>query len=247
MRLVTISDIHINTLNQEGLKCFESFCTHPLVRSSTHVALLGDIFDLMVGNHKKYDIRWRVVWDVLEQFCSEGKIVYFAEGNHDMHLEKLLEERKIRWKNANHLIHIYDYLIVNLAGKRVHLSHGDELNKSDLPYLKYKKFIKKPWLGLVANHVMPLSVLDYLGEKASKQSRKYGSKKFNEKIVRDSFRSGLSEYSNQSIDIMIGGHSHVEDTFSHEGIIYLNNGYPPKSRKFVVVDTDGARLETLSM
>lgn len=245
MRLVSISDIHINSQNYAGLKCFEAFCNHPLVKNSTHIAFLGDIFDLMAGNHQEYESRWEVVWNTIEQFCAEGKIVYFAEGNHDMHLKKLLEQRKLEWKNAHHLIHIYDYLVVSLAGKRIHLSHGDELNRNDLPYLRYKKFIKKPWLGFVADHLMPLSILDYLGEKASKQSRKYGSKKFNEVIVRDDFRNGLSDYVGHSIDIIVGGHSHVEDSFNFEGMLYLNNGYPPKSQKFVVIDNQGGRLETL--
>ena len=137
--------------------------------------------------------------------------------------------------------------MIEILEKRVLLSHGDELNKEDTPYLKYKKFIKTPFWSFVANNLMPLTVLDFLGVKASKQSRKYGSRKFDEQEVRSKFRAGLKDYSDLSLHVYIGGHSHVSDTFQIDNLLYLNNGYPPKSNVFVVMDSSGARLEPLLM
>ncbi len=246
MRLVAISDIHINQYDNRGNDCFERFCDHELVKSSTHIALMGDIFDLVAGNHVEYDQRWKQVFERIRKFCEEGKIVYFAEGNHDMHLKRLLSRISNKWaSNQNRLIHIEDYLVISILGKQIHLSHGDELNSYDLTYLKYKKFVKKPIVNFVADYLMPIRVLDYLGEKASKKSRKYGSRKFNEIEVRERFREGLIRYEGTEIDIVVGGHSHVEDLYLHKNITYINNGYPPKSNKFIVVDSEGARFADL--
>ena len=82
-------------------------------------------------------------------------------------------------------------------------------------------------MGLIADYLMPISVLDYLGEKASKKSRKYGAIRFNEEDVRSKFREGLARYRNSKIDIVVGGHSHVADFYKEDALTYLNNGYPP--------------------
>lgn len=246
MRLVAISDIHINEHDSSGFACFKNFSTHKLVKDATHVALMGDIFDLVAGNHWEYDKRWVEVFRIIQSFCEEGKIVYFAEGNHDMHLKRLLTRIASGWAcHSNHLVHIEDYLVIDFLGKKIHLSHGDELNVHDVTYLKYKKFIKKFPMGLIADYLMPISVLDYLGERASKKSRKYGAIRFNEEDVRSKFREGLARYRNSKIDIVVGGHSHVADFYIENALTYLNNGYPPKSNKFIVIDHEGPRLETL--
>ena len=160
-----------------------------------------------------------------------------------MHLRRLLRRVASKWKvNSNHLVHIDDYLVVDFLDKKILLSHGDELNAQDVTYLKYKKFVKRPILSIVADFLMPLRVLDYLGVKASKKSRKYGAARFNEEDVRGKFRAGLSRFKDAQIDVVVGGHSHVEDIYSDQKLTYINNGYPPKSNKFVVIDAGGVRL-----
>lgn len=248
MRLVALSDIHIRQIGDSGAKCLDQFFSHPLTQSATHIALLGDIFDLVAGNHTEYLKRWSSVFGQLKIFCDSGKTVYFAEGNHDMHLERLFESLGKTWapESARRLIVIPTELRISLNDLTVLLSHGDEYNQEDTTYLKYKKFIKKPALRFVADYLMPLSILDYLGNKASKKSRAYGERTFNEVEVRAKFRRGVSELVASDIDVVVGGHSHVVDHWQNGATTYLNNGYPPKSKVFVVVDEAGPRLEVLS-
>lgn len=248
MRLVALSDIHIRYAGDSGAKCLEQFFRHPLTQGSTHVALLGDIFDLVAGNHAEYLRRWASIFSALKVFCDSGKIVYFAEGNHDMHLERLFASLSKSWdpESARRLVVIPTELRISLNGRSVLLSHGDEYNQEDTTYLKYKRFIKTPTLRFIADFLMPLSVLDYLGNKASKKSRAYGERTFNEAEVRNKFRRGVSALVAPDVDVVVGGHSHVVDQWQNGGMTYLNNGYPPKSKVFVVVDDTGARLEALS-
>lgn len=248
MRLVALSDIHIRATGDAGAQCLEQFFAHPLTQSASHVALLGDIFDLVAGNHAAYLERWGSVFERLREFCEAGKTVYFAEGNHDMHLERLFRSASRRWSPAaaDRLVVLPTELTLEIAGLRVLISHGDEYNQQDTTYLKYKRFIKRPTLRFVADFVMPLAILDYIGNKASQKSRAYGERLFNETEVRDKFRHGVRTMVAPDVDVVVGGHSHVVDEWRNGRTLYLNNGYPPKSRKFVVVDAAGPRLETLA-
>lgn len=244
MRLVTISDIHIREVNDQGHQCLRSFLAHPLTQKATHVALLGDIFDLMAGDHAAYVERFQEIFDELGELCKTGKIVFFAEGNHDMHLTALFKRASLSWgvEAAHRLQVLPTERIIEIAGKNVVIGHGDEYNRSDTTYLKYKKFIKKPLLAFIADHVMPLAVIDYFGQQASKKSRAYGSRTYNEEEVRLKFRHGVEAMTPDGVDVVVGGHSHVVDEFKFKKGVYLNNGYPPKSRKFIAVDSEGSRL-----
>lgn len=246
MRLVTLSDIHIREPGDAGDRCLQDFLSHPLVQDATHVGLLGDIFDLMAGDHAAYIERFQVFFQQLRGLCEAGKIVYFAEGNHDMHLTALFRRASQPWgvEAAHRLQVLMSERQLTIAGKNVIIGHGDEYNRTDLTYLKYKSFIKKPFYAFLANHVMPLAILDFVGQQASKKSRAYGSKKYNEEEVRGKFRAGVEHMTPAGVDVVIGGHSHVVDDYQLKGPRYLNNGFPPKSRRFVVVDAAGARLES---
>ena len=246
MRLVTISDIHIRELNDQGHDCLKDFLDHPLTRDATHIGLLGDIFDLMAGDHEAYVTRFHDIFEAMGNLCRQGKIVFFAEGNHDMHLSGLFKRASQSWgvEAAHRLQVLSKERLIEIDGQQVVIGHGDEYNRTDTTYLKYKSFIKKPWLAFVADHVMPLGFLDYVGERASKKSRAYGHRTHNEEEVRQKFRLGVEAMTPETVSIVIGGHSHVVDEFRFKNKVYLNNGFPPKSRKFIAVDSEGARLVT---
>lgn len=248
MRLVTISDIHIRFVNDAGYQCLQNFFTHPFTQTATHIGLLGDIFDLMAGHHSVYLKRWKSFFESIQHFCEQGKIVYLAEGNHDMHLTRLCNQATKKWSReaAKRFIVLPHDLIIRINEKVVLIGHGDEYNRDDITYLKYKAFIKKPWLSVVADYFMPLALLDYAGARASKKSRAYGEKRFNEESIREKFRAGVKQMTPPNVDIVLGGHSHVLDRWEFDGKIYLNNGFPPKSQQFIKVDADGATLVTLS-
>ena len=97
-------------------------------------------------------------------------------------------------------------------------------------------------MAWIADYVMPLTVLDYLGAKASKKSRSYGERSYNEEEVRRKFREGIEQRLGPKVDVIVGGHSHVVDEYSFNGTTYLNNGFPPKSRKFSLVNARESRL-----
>lgn len=244
MPLATISDIHIHQSGDPGDRVLRSFSENSLVKSSTHVGLLGDIFDLMAGDHPEYLARHSEVFDLIRKWCEAGKVVFFAEGNHDMHLSTLFRRLSQSWSPAaaSRLVVLRKDRLVEIDGIKIKLGHGDRYNQEDTVYLRYMDIITSSACAFLADHLMPYQVLKYLGERASVKSRKYGTKKFDEESVRQKFRRGVELLTPSEASVVIGGHSHVADMHAWDGHLYVNNGYPPKSGKFVYVDTAGARL-----
>jgi UDP-2,3-diacylglucosamine hydrolase len=244
MKIVAISDVHIKYPHDEADKLLLTFLNHPKVAEADYILLLGDIFDLMVGPHKAYLHGYAHLFNKMTDLHKAGKKIYFFEGNHDVHLERLF--RKI-WPN-NEVTITQKPIIESIAGKKYYFSHGDEHEVDNLFYHRYISFIRSKPLKFFADHVMPYSVLNFFGERASKMSRKKGSRKFDMEGVRAKFRSGVQVTTKGEFDFVLGGHSHVQDEFKIPGAetIYLNNGYALKTGTFILVDNHKPSFVQLS-
>lgn len=249
MFFASISDIHIRPLvDDPGFRTWKSFQVHPLVHSATHIGLLGDIFDLMAGDHPEYLSIHADFFKTVHGWCESGKVVFISEGNHDMHIKRLLHRLTQDWSPAARarLVHVKNSLLLEGPSGNIWLGHGDKFNRDDLAYLRYMKFIHTRFWEWFADFVMPLTLLNAIGERASRHSRAYGGKVFDEEKIRQRFRAGVETMTPPEAQFVVGGHSHVMDIHHWNGKTYLNNGFPPRSRKFVFIDEKGARLEDLS-
>lgn len=242
MRISAISDVHVKNPHDDADRLLSQFLDHPLVQSSDYIALLGDIFDLMCGPHEEYLYLYDHLFRKIDALVKQNKKVLFVEGNHDIHLEKLF---KAFWPK-DEVVPSQVPQIFSIDGKSYYFSHGDEHEVDNHAYQNYKKFIQTVPLRFVANHVMPYKVLNYIGERASKMSRKKGSKTFDESKVRERFRSGVQKTTQGKFNFIIGGHSHVKDQFSlNDHSVYLNNGYALKSKSFIFIENNIPRFEDL--
>lgn len=233
MKIAAISDVHVKTPHDDADHLLCHFLTNPNVMSSDYVILLGDIFDLMCGPHAEYLSTFGHIFDLMDQLIKNGKRVFFFEGNHDVHLEKLFKQR---WPN-NELIISQTPIIETIDGKTYYFSHGDEHEINNHSYQRYKALILSAPLKFVANHIMPYKVLNYVGNRASKLSRKRGSKSYNEDLIKQTFRDGVLQTTSGKYNFVLGGHSHVQDNFlMSEESIYINNGYAQKSKTFLLIE-----------
>jgi UDP-2,3-diacylglucosamine hydrolase len=240
MKVTAISDVHVKAPSDEADRLLLSFLQHPEVISSDYVLLLGDIFDLMCGPHEKYIRMYEHIFLAMDELQKKGKKIFFFEGNHDIHLEKLF--KKV-WKK-NEVVVCQSPVIQEIDGKLYYFSHGDEHEVDNLSYQRYIHFIRTKPMKFVADFIMPFSVLNFLGERASKISRKKGAKFFDVEKVRNRFRTGVLTTTKGSYDFVLGGHSHVKDQYSLPGSssLYLNNGYALKSRTFLLIDNHCPRF-----
>lgn len=89
-----------------------------------------------------------------------------------------------------------------------------------------------------------------IGTKASSSSSRY-SRIIDENQVRDKFRNAAVNKIKTSIDKVIMGHSHVCDDFKvnrmDKEIHYLNNGYPPKSGKYILAHDGEISLQAITI
>ena len=233
MRVVAISDVHVKVPHDDADHLLCHFLTNPIVTSAEYILLLGDIFDLMCGPHKEYLSDFSHIFDLIDHLLNQGKKVLFFEGNHDVHLEKLFKKR---WPKGELLISQIP-IVVNIDNKSYYFSHGDEHEVENLSYQRYKALILSSPLKFVANYLMPYSVLNYVGQTASKKSRKNGSKTYNEDLVKQNFRNGVTKKTEGKFNFILGGHSHVKDVYPiNENSTYVNNGYALKSKTFLLIE-----------
>lgn len=233
MKLTAISDVHVKTPHDKADALLMSFLTHPEIMSSDYVALLGDIFDLMCGPHPQYLKSFGHIFDQIDSLLQKGIKVRYFEGNHDLHLSGLFMQR---WKDEKFLP-MTKPEIINLDGRSYYLSHGDEHEVDNQSYQKYKKIITSPALTFVANQLMPYDVLNFLGERASKLSRKKGHRVFNANKVMERFREGVKTTVGGQYNFILGGHSHVRDMVEIlPGSYYVNNGYALQSNTFIKIE-----------
>lgn len=232
MTTYAISDVHVK-MDGRNSDVLKKFINLPFENGDT-VYFLGDIFDLLIGPHSQYYKLFDWFFSRLEKLISTGVKIHYFEGNHDFHLEKLLEHMGV-------VVHkspvVHEYL-----EKKILFCHGDEIELGNPSYKAYKKFITSKPLNVIANYVMPFKVLNMIGENASKKSRKrnknrYGNPQENLKI-RDGFReAALIAQKKFAVDVVICGHSHYRDDYSWEEGRYLNCGYLPVTKNYIKIDS----------
>lgn len=229
MKISAISDVHVKSPGDEADRLLCRFLDHPEVQNSQYVALLGDIFDLMCGPHEAYIQRYQHIFTRLAALQEKGCRIIYVEGNHDVHLEKLF--KKV-WKH-NEIVPVQHPIIESIEGKTYYFSHGDEHEIHNEAYQRYIKLIRSTPLKIVADYLIPYSVLHFLGERASAKSRKKGARTFDEKLVKETFRQGVETTTEGKYDFVLGGHSHVQDDYQFGSSVYLNNGYALHTKTFI--------------
>lgn len=203
-----ISDLHLKDINERSGNILLRFL-HSLAsreRPVTHLFLLGDIFDLWVGDSEYFYRRFQPVVDTLLQLRRQGIEIHFFEGNHDMHLAQFWEKELgiPCWVTAKYF-QVGDLLL--------RLEHGDLMNLEDKAYLKFRKFMRQPAIEKLAQ-ILPGFAIGAIGDWASRKSRQYSSveRQNKQSALREVIRAhAIRSYSEAKFDAIISGHMHVVD------------------------------------
>ena len=87
-----VSDIHIMSPSCERARAFLDFLRSlSAAEGTTHLVLLGDIFDLWVADHDYFIKKYGDIIDEIRRLTEEGVEVSYFEGNHDLHLRYFWE------------------------------------------------------------------------------------------------------------------------------------------------------------
>lgn len=200
-----VSDVHI-----KGPDCPRARMFTALLRSlderTTHLFLLGDIFDLWVADHRWFIDRYRTIIEELERLRRDGVEIHYFEGNHDLHL---------RWFFGDRLglrVHEGPYT-VRLGPQTVRLEHGDEMDPDDRGYLFLRWLLRTPPVRFLIRH-LPGALVARIGERASRMSHEYvtGAKFEPERDVITIIRAhAMRIAAGERFDLLVSGHLHVRD------------------------------------
>jgi UDP-2,3-diacylglucosamine hydrolase len=218
-KVAIFSDLHLSKAQPAQEKLFIDLLQR--LRSEekiTHLWLLGDIYDLMVGPYAFWRQEHAAFFAELSEYRKAGIEVLWLEGNHDFYLQKLLEEEGIEAIDGD--------CEKTVAGHRVFLSHGDRVNPHDKPYLRWRAFTRSRGFRALLDRLPPRwrsqwlpKVGQWMSEKSRAQNRPLATDE-----LKQLYRNYVRERFAEGYDQIFMGHCHIEDDFREGGRHYLNLG-----------------------
>ena len=122
---------------------------------------MGDLFDFLFGVPRMDSGHAAGVLAAVNRLARRGVAVTYLEGNHDFHLGPLLDERVERWGGPGD---------AQLDGVRVHLAHGDEIQRRDLGYALLRPAVRSaPFAALF--RLLGTGPLVWAGQRSARTSR----------------------------------------------------------------------------
>lgn len=135
MSVYLLSDLHLENDKPNLTEIFVRFLRGP-ARQATAVYLLGDIFEVWIGDDDPSPLVTRIASEI-RAVADAGVSVYFMHGNRDFLLRRAYADRA-----GMQLLE--DPTVVTLGGIRTILAHGDLYCTDDLPYQAFRKKSRSP-------------------------------------------------------------------------------------------------------
>ena len=219
-KILVVSDLHIK--NDDSI--IDSLKLKVEEVNPTRIILLGDTFEVMVGNYPEYLKEHDSFFAWLKFLIIKGVIIHFVEGNHDFHLKEILtsvfKERFFYHEEGFFLGSIY-------------FSHGDELDSKNYAHRIYRKLMKSRLMKFVAN-ILGYTRVQSLASFLKKRSRgnrnpSQGYKEYFKLLAKKCFQE-------KKASALVLGHSHVFEAICENDLVYFNGGDPRKDRKMILID-----------
>lgn len=228
-RILVLSDLHLWGPEDPLYRALLRFLDEQIV-TNDKLFIVGDLFDLFIGNKQIFRERYQELIEKLKQLNSKNVEIYYIEGNHDFQLENLFED-------SPHIKLYSDQIHYEWNGRKFLFSHGDKINWKDIGYHAFRLFTRNFFTQCLIEAI-PGNVIDKIGTKMSKTSRSYHPEPDDQTIQL--FRNYACEQITHGFDFVIMGHSHQQDDIkfrieNHEGQ-YINCGYPRKHKIYFEIN-----------
>ena len=195
--------------------------------------IVGDLFDFWFEyKHLIPKSFQRVLWR-LEKLKTSGTQIIYICGNHDFWLGDFLP---VQMGIPVHK----DGLSVELQGKKIYLSHGDGLAKSDWGYRILKKILRNR-VNIWLYRQLPPDFAIPLARFVSSSSRNYTSGR--ETKFLDEYGQFAAQKISSGFDYVILGHTHHPCLEKIEKGVYVNLGDWFGNYTYAVLDKGEIRLE----
>ena len=185
MKASFLSDLHIKKPGDEADMLFSLFVTSPEVEDSSHIFLLGDMFDALVGEHRQYFEKYDLFFSSIVEWLEQGKVVKYIEGNHDFHFEKSLK-KYLKSKTNKHTNFSYEIKgsSFNFEGTSFYYCHGYEVDYNNKYFKRWYSIYSSKIFKFVISYLVPFFIIELMTKKASEDSKKRGRKAFNYKEAK---------------------------------------------------------------
>ncbi|HEY7872522.1 MAG TPA: UDP-2,3-diacylglucosamine diphosphatase [Rudaea sp.] len=135
MPTLFISDLHLDESRPHLVDAFEELFAFE-ARGAQALYILGDLFESYIGDDDDAPLNARVA-HATRKLRDAGVPVYFMHGNRDFLLGEDYAARA-------GMTLLADPVVIELAGERVLLMHGDTLCTDDAAYLKFRALVRDP-------------------------------------------------------------------------------------------------------
>lgn len=242
MKISIISDVHIKKTGDDACCLLLAFLKSSEVKCSQKILLLGDIFDLMIGNHQQYLTEFKIIFDEILKRMTEGIKIYYFEGNHDFHLSDLFKTFCEQNSMQGRVKFIKTFWNISINEKEYLFCHGDDIEIGNYSYKIYKSLINNRFMSFIADEIFTYEMIKFIGDRASKISRKRNTYKYSYEKESSNLKMKYREASEKlrrklKFDYLVCGHSHIKDDYqSLSGFRYLNNGFALSTKSFIFFD-----------
>ena len=202
---------------------------------ASHLYIVGDLFDFWFEYRYLIPKGFQSVLSRLAQLKSSGVEINYLSGNHDFWLGDFLPEQ------MGIPVH-KDSLAAEHQGKKIFLSHGDGLAKSDRGYRLLKKILRNK-VNIWLYRQLPPDFSVPLARYVSGSSRDYTSGR--ETKFQEEYRQFAEERISSGFDYVILGHTHQPQLEKIGNGVYVNLGDWFKNFSYAVMEKGEIRLERL--
>ncbi len=177
MKLLFISDLHLDPARSDIHTCFNQFIASCLEQAKRISALyiLGDLFEVWLGDDASLPF-YRDVIEKLRHLNEQGIQVYVMHGNRDFLLGRQFEQAA----KCRLIPDPFPLNIETAQGKEtILLSHGDKLCTDDSDYMAFRKMVHDPqWQQDFLSHSIEERIA--IAHSMREQSKQRGQKKTRE-------------------------------------------------------------------
>jgi UDP-2,3-diacylglucosamine hydrolase len=160
-RVIFLADAHLAPTEAAALEFIRYM--EPVVESAGALYLLGDVFHYAVG---LTPFRMPGIDQVLSFFSrlkDRGVVVGYVGGNREFYLRELLAPYP-------GIVFTEEALDIVAFGVPIHLVHGDQVNRDDRQYLRWRKFSRGRMMRLLLTSV-PRRLARSLGDSVESRMR----------------------------------------------------------------------------
>ncbi|MDO4879159.1 MAG: UDP-2,3-diacylglucosamine diphosphatase [Neisseria sp.] len=202
---VFIADLHLSDdtpkLNSLFLNALQDW------RGETDALyILGDLFEVWLGDDLACGAA-QTASAALKAFSADVP-VYFICGNRDFLLGP-------RYARQSGIILLPQTVLVELYGRKYLISHGDEMCTDDLPYQRFRRIIRTPWIEKALLRQPPCirrALAARMREASKKRKRAVGRSTLSD-VTEKGVQAALRHY--PQADALIHGHTHRPAVHEH--------------------------------